>query len=303
MQLKYLWIVLSLLIFTPCFADQLLIEPDMGRAPILSAIENSQKIQLVMYGLTDKNFIAALSNAPQKEIKIILEPKPYKSNKENQYAIKKFKFSNITLLPPNPLFRLTHQKTFIFDDKKALIMTFNLTYSAFKEQRNFAILTKDPAMIAEIVQVFANDAKQKPTLMQNPNLAWCPENCRSRVSNFIKSAHKNIKIYAQNLTDYDIVGILAEKARHGILVEVIMPPYQSSEKFTFLRKAGVHLHFNHEYYIHAKVIIIDDKKALLGSINLTKASLDDNRELSVIETDPKIVQQLVFTFKKDLKES
>lgn len=305
MKIRLLMIILfSLIISSQCLADELLIEPDEGRTPILSAINHSHHVKIVMYGLTDKNFIKAFANKdPQKEIAILLEPHPYKNSEENQYAIQKLKLSTVKILSPNTLFRLTHQKTFIFDDNNALIMTFNLTQAAFKEQRNFGLFINDPKMIAEINQVFANDAQQQSTLTHNPNLIWCPHNCRLSILNFIKSAKNNIKIYAQDLTDYEVVGALAQMARQGISVEIIMPPYQSSKKFTFLQKAGVHLYFNHEYYIHAKVIIIDDKKALLGSINLTKASLDDNRELSVIENDPKIVHQLMTTFLDDLKES
>ena len=53
--------------------------------------------------------------------------------------------------------------------------------------------------------------------------------------------------------------------------------------------------------IHAKVFIIDNEKAVIGSINLTRASLDDNRELAVITEDPTVLKQLIHTFDQDWK--
>ena len=37
---------------------------------------------------------------------------------------------------------------------------------------------------------------------------------------------------------------------------------------------------------HAKVLLIDDQQALVGSHNWTRAALLDNREASVLLTDP-----------------
>ena len=72
-------------------------------------------------------------------------------------------------------------------------------------------------------------------------------------------------------------------------------------KFTFLKKAGVLIHNSDEFEIHAKVIMIDGKRALVGSINLTQPSIDENRELSVVTVDPAVVALLEKTFEHDWK--
>lgn len=69
-----------------------------------------------------------------------------------------------------------------------------------------------------------------------------------------------------------------------------------------MRKAGVDIHFSQKYLIHAKVIIADNKRAILGSINLTNASIDKNRELSVITQDPIVIRELSKTFDSDWKD-
>ncbi len=72
-----------------------------------------------------------------------------------------------------------------------------------------------------------------------------------------------------------------------------------SGKFTYLQKAGVVIQNSNGLYIHAKVMLVDHQRAVLGSINLTAPSLDDNRELSVLTTDQNIITHLENTFDHD----
>lgn len=300
----FFWIGLFLFC-NKAFSDQLIIEPDMGRTPILAAINDTKSsIQLVMYGFTDQAFINTLiNNAKNKNVKILLEKSPYKAADENLEAADLFQQNKINLRWSNPQFALTHEKTFVFDNKQALIMTFNLTHSTFTKQRNFAILTDNQSMVQEIEKVFTADWEHHPVTVDNPNLAWCPDNCRERITTFIDSAQHSVKVYAEDLTDYQITGTLAAAARSGVKVQLLLSKQANQNKnkkrFTYLTRAGVEIHFNQQYVIHAKVIIIDEQRALLGSINLTAASMHDNRELSMITSEKNITQKLLSTFAND----
>ncbi len=299
---KITTILLLFFLFTlTTFADTLLIEPDEGRTPILNAIHNAHSIDLVMYGFTDPTFIDALIQAKNsgKNVNILLEPLPYKNANENIFALKRLKKADIHLLSPNPDFQLTHQKTFIFDHKKALIMTLNLTRSSFQNQRNFGIWIEDPAMISEIENVLQNDAKHQKTSVTEHNLVWSPDTSREKILHFIQAAKSSIKMYAQDVSDYQIVGALAKASRRGVKVELLVDKYSEQKRYDFLKKSNVNICFEHPYQIHAKVIIIDQKEALLGSINFTKPSLNKNRELSIITKDPLVIQGLLDTFQKD----
>jgi phosphatidylserine/phosphatidylglycerophosphate/cardiolipin synthase-like enzyme len=52
-------------------------------------------------------------------------------------------------------------------------------------------------------------------------------------------------------------------------------------------------------YIHAKLIVADGARAFVGSQNLSTASLDSNRELGILISDPAILQVLAETFAQD----
>lgn len=303
---KLIFLLFFFIFSSNALSDQLIIEPDMGRAPILTAMNHAKSsIQLVMYGLTDENCIEALIAAKNKNLQVLLEKTPYKADDENLLAIKLLQENNISLYWPNPEFKLTHQKTFLFDHNKALIMTFNLTHSTFTKERNFGLLTTDQNIVDEIESVFEADKKHLNIRVNNPNLAWCPNNCRERIRSLIKSAKSSIDMYAQDISDYSMTGVLGQAARSGIQVQLLLSEsanrIKNQKRFEYLRRAGALIHFNRHYIIHAKVIIIDDQYALLGSINLTESSMNDNRELSVITKDTAVIKELINTFKEDWK--
>ncbi len=304
---KLLLLICSLqIIFCHCLhADQLIIEPDAGRQPILAAMESAHSsLELAIYGFTDPSFANELIDAQQhaKKVTVMLETTPYKNEHENDKIIQSLKHGQITLYSPNPDFTLLHQKTLIMDQQKALVMTFNFTRSAFKNQRNFALWVDDPEMVAEIDHVFWADSLHQKISVRQPNLVWSPDNAREKILALIASAKTEIDIYAEDLTDYEIVGALATAARDGIKVRVLLSVNDQkwhSKKMAYLTRAGVSLHNSHSLVIHAKMILVDHAKALLGSINLTKPSLDKNRELSVLTTDKQIIDSLTRIFSDD----
>ena len=295
-------------LITTAFAGELIIEPDAGRMPILSAINQAtSSINLVIYGFTDERFIEALIHAKNtgKSVQILMEQTPYKTENENAAAIEQFQAHGVSLRWPDNSFKLLHQKMFLFDQNRAMIMTFNLTHSTFKNERNFALVITDPAETREIQTVFNADWKHTAVSVNNPNLIWSPDNAREKILSFIQSATSSIQIYDENISDFQVIGALAKAARKGVNIKILVsvdPEKWNSKKFAFLKKAGVEIENSQHYLIHAKVIIVDNKKAMIGSINLTKPSLDNNRELAVLTQDPKVIRQLLNTFYSDWKE-
>ncbi len=301
--------ILSLSFFTSiCWAQtELIIEPDRGPTPILQAIHNAKSsIDLVMYGFTDLQFADMLNNAKKngRNVRVLLQHYPYKADSENKTVADKLQAYHISLIWPDGDFQLTHQKTLLTDHTNAIVMTFNFTHSTFKNERNFALKISDPNEIHEIQQVFDSDYQHKKISVHQPDLIWSPDNSRQKLLSLIQNAKYSIKIYAETLSDYQIIGALAKAAKNGVNISVITSTHDKkpNKKFTFLTHAGVIIYISKNYYIHAKVIIVDDKTAALGSINLTRASIDKNRELAVITHDHDVIEQLEKTFNNDSGE-
>lgn len=284
------------------FADELIIEPDNGRAPLTEAILQAKKtVNLSLYGFTDTNLMQSLKDAKDKgkKVRVLLEQHPYQANDENNNAIQFLQQANIPLHNPGEQFKFLHQKTFILDSHNAIVMTFNLTHSSFKNERNFALRITDPAMVQEIQRVFDADWTQQKSVVDNLNLVWSPDNSRRKILAFIQQAQSDIKIYTQTISDYKVIEALANAARAHVKVQILLSSVPTKKRLNYLRRAGVEVHVSEGYYIHAKVLIVDQKRAILGSINLTETSLDQNRELSVMTSDKKIVRQLTQLFDQD----
>jgi phosphatidylserine/phosphatidylglycerophosphate/cardiolipin synthase-like enzyme len=298
-------LALVILFFTfSAWADQLIIEPEMGREPILAAMNSAQhSIDLVMYGFTDKTLLNALlqKHRQGKTVRVILEKSPYKAESENTKTIAEFQANHLTWQGEISPFKLIHQKTLLIDNEKALVMTFNFTHGTFKNQRNFALLLEDAKQVHAIKSLFSADWNHTPYVNQAEDLILSPDNSREQINHLISQAKQSICIYAQNINDYKIVGALAKAAKKGVKVQIITSGKLRENQTHYLHRAGVHVFYSKKFIIHAKVIIIDDELAVLGSINLTRHSLDDNRELSVITYNPKIVDQLIETFNQDKK--
>ncbi len=286
-----------------CFADTLIVEPDDGKGPLLTAIAQAKSsVALATYGFTDTHLMQALAQAQNtgKNVRVLLEPHPYKIEDENHQAIQFLQHAQVPLHMPGSQFHFLHQKTLVLDRNRTFVMTFNFTHSSFNRERNFALLIIDPAMVQEIQRVFDADWEQKKVVVQQPNLVWSPDNSRKKIMALIQQAQSEIKIYTQNIEDYEMIGALANAARAHVKVQILLSTAPIKKRLQYLTRAGVEVHLSHGSYIHAKVIMVDQKKAMLGSINLTKTSLDENRELSVITEDKKIIHQLSELFDRDL---
>ncbi len=93
----------------------------------------------------------------------------------------------------------------------------------------------------------------------------------------VGSARCCVYIEAYELTYQPLVNELADLARHGVNVYVVLSgnvyggiPEEEYSAVEELTSAGVHVSFNDMYgYVHSKVFVIDNETVILGSINPT----------------------------------
>ncbi len=271
----------------------------MGRAPLIKAIKQAKySVNLVMYGFTDKELLQAILEQKTKSLKIILEQSPFRARDENTHAIQAFNQHEISWQGRIPHYRLIHQKTLIIDDKQAIVMTFNFTNSTFKNARNFALVLDNPAQVRELKAAFNADWHHQAILGKNEAFVWSPDNSREKLSKLILSSRHSLKIYAQKVSDYGISDALARAARKGVQVQILTSADVPAKQANYFTRNGVIIRQS-KLYIHAKAMIIDNQTAVIGSTNLTRQSIDDNRELSVVTHDKGVIDGLDKTFNHD----
>lgn len=287
---------------------QLFIEPDDGRAPVLNAIDNAKKsIDLEVYLLSDKTIIRSLIDAEKRgvDVRVILEEHPYKGYGANKETKDKLAHYGINTKWSNRVYRFTHSKFFVVDDTTGYIMTLNLSKSSFTKNREFGIITKNPLYVEELEKIFQSDWDRKPYRPSESSLVVSPENSRTKLIDLVKSAKKEILVYAEEIEDEDFENLLIEKAKSGVKVYIVLanPEYieanRDAEKY--LSAYHIQLSTPSSPFIHAKVIVVDNSVAYVGSINFSSTSMDKNREVGIITSSKDVVNKLIDTFFEDFR--
>jgi phosphatidylserine/phosphatidylglycerophosphate/cardiolipin synthase-like enzyme len=293
----------------------LITEPQAGITPVLAMIENAQKsIDLVMYQLADTQVENALVLAQSRGVAVrVLLNRGYFGKKTgdygrplptNQPAYDYLQSKNIPVRWTPASFALTHQKTLVEDGAEALIMTFNLTPKYYPTGREFGIIDTDAGDVSAIEETFNNDWQGAlGPAAPGRTLVWSPGSELVLVS-LIAGAQTSLDIYNEEMADPVVTHALEAAAARGVDVKVDMT-YASNWKAAFqeLVKAGVHVRTyassSKVLYIHAKMILVDGARAFVGSENFSAGSLDDNRELGLILSQPDIIASLARTFASD----
>jgi phosphatidylserine/phosphatidylglycerophosphate/cardiolipin synthase-like enzyme len=66
---------------------------------------------------------------------------------------------------------------------------------------------------------------------------------------------------------------------------------------------GVKVRKQKNLRVHAKLIVVDGREVLVGSMNIDRSAFDLRRELGLITDDPAVVQRLLAVFDSDWESS
>ncbi|HEV3245491.1 MAG TPA: phospholipase D-like domain-containing protein [Candidatus Paceibacterota bacterium] len=285
----------------------LITEPQDGMASVERLIESaSSSIDVVMYEFNDTNIEQLLAQRAREgiSVRVILDNGYFGAGSSiNQEAFDYLQNNGVQVHWSPSYFALTHEKALIIDSSRTLIMTFNFTPHYYKSDRDFGIVDMDQNDAAAIEQAFDSDWNgQNSQAQRGEGLVWSPDS-REQILALINGAQSSLEIYNEEMQDAQVISALEAASERGVDVELIMT-YSSNWKSAFqeLSGAGVHIRTykaSAPLYIHAKVVIADAGEAFIGSENFSSTSLDQNRELGVIVSDPEIVTSLMKTFTDD----
>lgn len=133
-------------------------------------------------------------------------------------------------------------------------------------------------------------------------------NAESEVISFIRSAQKTIDIEMYTFSSEEIIREIGEAEARGVRVRIIMEPRVDDSRkqgvFDTLRALGAQMRWASFTYklTHSKFVIVDGKRALVGSINFSKSALNYNREADVVLESEK-VKELVAVFQEDWEKA
>ena len=286
----------------------LITEPDQGVTPVLNLLNNAQKsIDLVMYQMTDKEISDALISARGRGLNVrVLLNLGYFGKKEtttNDLVYEYLQKGGVQVHWTPGSFALTHQKTLVIDNNKALIMTWNFVPKYYPTGRDFGILDADQTDVNAIEETFSADwNNQQISSSLGDDLVWSPTSENDMLL-VIKNAKTSLDIYNEEINYQTITDALKDAHARGVTVRIIMT-YSTANKpiFTDLINSGIQVHTysgTKKLYIHAKSIVADKSYAFVGSENFSFNSLNKNLELGIFVKDSEIISSIENTFNSD----
>jgi phosphatidylserine/phosphatidylglycerophosphate/cardiolipin synthase-like enzyme len=291
----------------------LLTEPDQGLTAIYSLFSSAKtSIEMTMYNLSDPQTTTILTSAAAKgvAVRVILDQNNEKAN--NTPAYNTLTAGKVQVHWANPAYLCTHQKTITVDGATSAVMTLNLEAVDFATSRDFAVITNNPADIAAIVATFNADFTNAPIVPPTgQNLVWSPTNSRSALTALIEGATKSLLISQEEFADTAIQTLVEAALRRGVAVTLVQENTggKYSPVLNSLKAAGASIAIfssNTGFYIHAKTVLADfgtaQARLFVGSENFSTDSLDKNRELGLIFSDPACMAGVEATISADFNK-
>ena len=202
----------------------------------------------------------------------------------------------------------------VVDGNTVYIMTANFTLSALggsssTRNREYGIIDSNLQDVQAVSDIFNADWNRTGVHFGDPNLVISPINSRNAFLSLINSAHRVLVIEAEEMNDTNIEQALVSAAQRGVHIQIILPASSASsgdsnsQGIQTIRQGNVQVREDTHLYMHAKVIVVDGQRAFVGSENISAASLDQNRELGIIISDPNVLSTLQQTFQGDWQDS
>ncbi len=294
----------------------LIVLPDDGARPLLEAIAGAQQaINIRMFLFTDPELLAAVQAARRRgvQVRVMLNPQRRDGSSDNEDTRRALLDAGVEVRDSSPAFAVTHQKSMVVDRNTGFVESLNWETRDLTETRDYAVVIDDALEVGEMLRCFEADWTQtefKPE--PKSRLIWCPNNGRARIAAFIDAARSSLWLQNERYQDTVIIERLVRACARGVTVRIMArPPHNLKPDkliegvggLRIMRDVGAKVHRLKHLKLHGKMLLADEERAVIGSINLAPGSFDERRELA-IETDaPALIARLKEVTRRDWDDS
>ena len=296
--------------------QSLIVLPDDSIRPITGAIGSAREELLIkMFVFSDPTLLKSVIKAHKNgvRVRVMLNAARRNGEDDNKSARTALKAAGIQVLDSNPAFDMTHEKSMVVDGKTAYIKSLNWQTKNLTETRDYAVVTWLPDEVSEIRECFEADWNRTTFEgRSNSSLIWCVGDGRQRLGHFIDRAKRTLMVQNERYQDPVIIEHLVRAALRGVKVRVMAAPLHKLHEgklgegvsgLRTLEDVGAKVRKLKSTKLHAKVMLADHKRAIVGSINLAPGSFDSRRELAIEVTDKDVIHRLNKVVRKDWKSA
>ncbi|MBV8115831.1 MAG: phospholipase [Silvibacterium sp.] len=294
----------------------IIVLPDDSARPIVEAINNAKKsLRIKMFVFSDPTLLRAVIAAHRRgvNVRIMLNPARRSGEEENTETRHKLEAAGIEVIDSNPAFDVTHEKSMVVDDQTAYVKSLNWQTKNLTETRDYAVVTRDKDEVAEIIECFEADwARGQFFPDDQSRLIWCVGNGRQRLGQLIDDAKHMLWLQNERYQDPVMIEHIVRAKERGVHVHIMARPPHKLKKdklvegvsgLRILQDVGIQIHKLKHVKLHAKVLLADAERAIIGSINLAPGSFDSRRELAIEVRDRHVVDRIHGVLKHDWEHS
>jgi phosphatidylserine/phosphatidylglycerophosphate/cardiolipin synthase-like enzyme len=273
---------------------KLLIQPESGIKPLLSAIKGSKKsIDIVIFRFDRAEIESALKAAVSRGVSV--NALIASANRGGEKSLRKLEMrlldAGVKVARTSDDLVRYHDKLMVIDRRELYVMSFNFTHLDITHSRGFGIVTRKGKFVQEALKLIEADIARKPFESSVDNFVVSPVNARKQLGEFIRGAKVELLIYDPKIADREMLRALSERVKKDVTVRLIG---------TTGKKHGAVLEVRPPVFrLHTRTIIRDRRTAFVGSQSLRQPELDARREVGLIIHDRKMVNELLETFEAD----
>ena len=273
---------------------KLLIQPEDGVAPLVSAIKKAKKtIDIVIFRFDRAEIEAALKDAAERGVSV--SALIAYANHGGEKSLRKLEMrlleAGVRVSRTSDDLSRYHDKLLIIDRRLLYVLSFNFTHLDIDHSRGFAIVTRKHSLVQEALKLLEADNDRQPYKAGLDTFVVSPINARKQLLALIHRARKELLLYDPKIADTEMLRALSERAKKGVDVRVIGSVGRVNAQVKVRPLGG--------FRLHTRTIVCDRRELFVGSQSLRKAELDSRREVGVIVRDSKVVSGVVNTFEAD----
>jgi len=267
-------------------AERLVLAPAERLEAVLEVIAGAQRhLRLSLFRCDDFHVLDALVEALRRgvRVEVLLTGRAKGGRKRLQELWALLESTGATLHRyADPVVKY-HAKYIVADDGPALVASLNFTRKCFERTCDFLLTTREPAIVSGLRRLFDADCRTAASSLParlSPRLVVGPERARDQFKALIERARRSVRVIDPKLTDPEMRTLLDRRRKDGLTVTTLGDG----------DLAGC--------VAHGKMMLIDEKTAVIGSLSLSAIHLGFRREVAVVTEDPRSVSVLRVFFEQ-----
>jgi len=262
--------------------DRVVTAVDDRKSVIVDVILNAREtIVLSLFRCNDTGIFDELARATKRGVKVeaLMTSRAKGGKKKLRKLWDALEAAGVSVHPYTEPVVKYHAKYLVADDGPALVTSLNFTKKCFAKTCDAVVVTHDPAVIHGLRTLIAADRARAPLPDSIPRrLLIGPERARLQFTELFQQAKSSIRLIDAKLSDPDLVTLLNARRDAGVTVHAY-----TSKQLGALKS-------------HGKIILIDDRLAVIGSLALAAISLGFRREVAIMVEDRDAVAEVVRLF-------